>query len=46
MGFLVSEGVIDEEDAELFGYAETASEIWDGILRWHEANGTPLLGGD
>lgn len=44
--FLVEEGVIDEEDRELFWYAETADEIWDGILRWHEANGTPLLADD
>jgi uncharacterized protein (TIGR00730 family) len=41
--FLVAEGVIDEEDAELFWYAETAQEIWNGILQWHEANGTPLF---
>jgi hypothetical protein len=40
--FLVSEGVIDEEDRELFWYAETAEEIWSGIRQWHEANGTPL----
>ena len=41
--FLVDEGVIDEEDRELFWYAETAQEIWDGILQWHEVNGKPLL---
>lgn len=41
--FLVDEGVIDEEDRELFWYAETAEEIWNGILQWYEANGTPLL---
>jgi len=41
--FLADEGVIDEEDRELFWYAETAQEIWDGILRWHEANDSPLL---
>jgi uncharacterized protein (TIGR00730 family) len=41
--FLVDEGVIDAEDRELFWYAESAEEIWHGILRWHEANGTPLL---
>jgi len=40
--FLVEEGVIDAEDRELFWYAETAEEIWRGILQWHEANGTPL----
>jgi uncharacterized protein (TIGR00730 family) len=41
--FLVAEGVIDAEDRELFWFAETAQEIWDGILSWHEANGTPLF---
>jgi len=41
--FLVDEGVIDPEDRELFWYAETAQEIWNGILRWHEVNGEPLL---
>ncbi len=41
--FLVSEGVIDAEDRELFWYAETAEEIWQGIQGWHQASGTPLL---
>ncbi len=41
--FLADEGVIDAEDRELFWFAETAEEIWDGILHWHEANGEPLL---
>ena len=41
--FLVDEGVIDEEDRELFWFAETAQDIWDGILRWHEANGEPSI---
>lgn len=40
--FLVAEGVIDAEDRDLFWYAETAREAWDGILEWHETNGTPL----
>ena len=31
--FLVDEGVIDSEDRELFWFAETAQEIWDGILQ-------------
>lgn len=43
--FLVEEGVIDPEDRELFWYAETAQDIWHGILRWHDANGTPLFAG-
>jgi uncharacterized protein (TIGR00730 family) len=41
--FLIEEGVIDLEDRELFWFAETAQDIWEGILRWHEANGSPLL---
>lgn len=41
--FLVHEGVIEEEDRELFWYAETAADVWEGILEWHEANGTPLF---
>lgn len=41
--FLVDEGVIDAEDRELFWYAETAQDIWDGILLWHRLNGEPLL---
>jgi len=41
--FLAAEGAIDVEDRELFWYAESADEIWSGILRWHEANGTPLV---
>jgi uncharacterized protein (TIGR00730 family) len=42
--FLVDEGVIDSEDRELFWFAETAQEIWDGILQWHDASGEPLHG--
>jgi uncharacterized protein (TIGR00730 family) len=37
--FLVDEGAIDEEDRELFWYAETAQQIWDGIRRWHALSG-------
>jgi len=36
--FMVEEGVIDPEDRELFWFAETAQEIWDGIVRWHTVN--------
>jgi uncharacterized protein (TIGR00730 family) len=36
--FLVDEGVIDREDRELFWFAETAQEIWDGIQHWHKVN--------
>jgi uncharacterized protein (TIGR00730 family) len=40
---LVEEGMIDPEDRDLFWFAETADEIWDGIVRWYEAGGAPLL---
>jgi len=40
--FLVDEGVIDEEDRELFWFAETAKDIWDSILRWHRTSGEPV----
>jgi uncharacterized protein (TIGR00730 family) len=40
--FLVEEGVIAPEDRKLFWYAETAREIWDGILAWRAAAGEPL----
>ena len=42
MDFLVDEGVIDEEDRDLFWYAETASDIWNSICDWHEVNGEPI----
>jgi uncharacterized protein (TIGR00730 family) len=41
--FLVDEGVIDPEDRDLFWFAESAEDIWRGILRWHEVNGQPLI---
>ena len=44
--FLVDEGVIDTEDRELFWYAETAQEIWDGILRWYEESREPMFPAD
>ncbi|HEX3431530.1 MAG TPA: TIGR00730 family Rossman fold protein [Rhizomicrobium sp.] len=42
--FLVEEGTIDPEDRELFWFAETAEEIWRGIVDWYAAAGRPLLG--
>jgi uncharacterized protein (TIGR00730 family) len=42
LDFMVDEGVIDKEDRELFWFAETAQEIWNGILHWHDASGEPL----
>ncbi|MFP7753060.1 LOG family protein [Thermodesulfobacteriota bacterium B35] len=43
--FLAAEGVIDAEDRELFWYAETASEIWQGLNDWYEQIGEPFLPG-
>jgi uncharacterized protein (TIGR00730 family) len=42
--FLVDEGTIDPEDRELFWFAETAEEIWRGIVDWYAAAGRPLFG--
>jgi uncharacterized protein (TIGR00730 family) len=39
--FLIDEGVIEEEDRELFWFADTAQEIWTGILHWQAADGSP-----
>ena len=42
--FLVEEGVIDIEDRELFWFAETADDIWEGLLCWYERTGESLVG--
>jgi len=41
--FLAEEGVIDEEDRDLFWYAETAQDIWEGLLCWYENSGEQLI---
>jgi len=41
--FLAAEGVIDPEDADLFSFAESAEEIWEHIVHWHEAHGTSVV---
>jgi len=43
MDFLEDEGVIASEDRSLFWYAESALEIWKGLLKWHKVNKTPLF---
>ena len=40
--FLVDEGVIEAEDRELFWFAETAQEAWQGILQWYRNADRPL----
>lgn len=37
--FLVDEGVIDPEDRDLFWYAETAADIWEGLQHWYRRAG-------
>jgi uncharacterized protein (TIGR00730 family) len=41
--FLVSEGVISEEDTALFLYAEDANEAWENIIQWYDQRGEPLF---
>jgi uncharacterized protein (TIGR00730 family) len=41
--FLIAEGTIDQEDRELFWFAETAEEIWRDIQHWYELAGQPLI---
>jgi hypothetical protein len=41
--FLVDEGMIEPEDRELFGFAESAEEIWQDILSSYEKRGQPFL---
>jgi len=37
--YLIEEGVIDPEDAELFWFAEDAAGIWNSIQAWYERSG-------
>lgn len=32
-----------KEDRELFWFAETADDIWEGLLCWYERNGETLV---
>ena len=43
--FLMDEGVIEIEDRDLFWFAETAEDIWEGLLCWYENNGDILIEG-
>lgn len=44
LDFLVDEGTIDEEDRELFWYAETAQQAWDDIESWYRLARRPPHG--
>lgn len=41
--FLTDEGVIDIEDRDSFWFAETALEVWQGIVDWYERSGEALF---
>jgi len=41
--FMVEEGVIDEEDRDLFWFADSAEDIWDGLEDWYRRNGESLV---
>jgi len=41
--FLVEQGVIEPAHRDLFSYAGTAREIWDGIRQWHIDEARTLL---
>jgi uncharacterized protein (TIGR00730 family) len=42
--YLAAEGVIDEEDVDLFTFAESADEIWNTILEWYRQSGISIVG--
>jgi uncharacterized protein (TIGR00730 family) len=41
--FLVEEGSIAPEEAEIFHYADNAAEAWKYILNWYQRYNTPLI---
>jgi len=43
--FLLDEGVIDNEDRDIFWFAETAQQAWQGILDWYGQCDEPLIPG-
>ncbi len=42
--FLLEQGAIDAEDLDIFWYAETALEAWQGIEHWYIKCSCPLFG--
>jgi uncharacterized protein (TIGR00730 family) len=41
--FLAAEGVIADEDRDLFWFAEEADDIWQGLHQWYEKTGESFL---
>jgi hypothetical protein len=39
----MEEGTIDIEDREIFWYAETAEDAWQGIVAWYQESGEPFF---
>jgi uncharacterized protein (TIGR00730 family) len=44
--FLLSEGVIEPEDRELFHFAEDANSIWHYIRQWYRDSGNAIFDGN
>jgi hypothetical protein len=42
----MDEGAIDIEDRDIFWYAETAEDAWQGIIDWYRQSGEPLITGE
>jgi uncharacterized protein (TIGR00730 family) len=42
--YLLAEGVIDPEDAELIWFAEDAASIWSAITDWYQRAGMDIFG--
>lgn len=38
--FMISEGMISQDDMRLFVFRETAEGVWEAIVHWHENHGT------
>jgi len=41
--YLMEEGAIDIEDRDIFWYAETAEDAWQGIVDWYRQSGEPIF---
>ena len=44
--FLIEEGMIAQEDLEIFHSVENAKEAWRAILEWYKGRGEPLFVAD
>jgi len=44
--YLMEEGAIDIEDRDIFWFAETAEDAWQGIIDWYRQSGEPIISGE